>query len=220
MAEISRDQKPSETPHIHNPGFARRYERLSQRRVERSFMEPLRRELIEQAHGLVLEIGAGTGLNFPFYVPEKVTGVEAIEPDATMLSYAHTRLSQARVPLHLSQAPAEELPFADSLFDCVLATLVFCSVDDPLRSFQEIQRVLKPGGTLLLLEHVRSHNRFLAGMQDLLVPLTTRFTGNCHWNRKTGQTVREAGFQIQDERRLSGWFLPMLLLQARSSALT
>lgn len=216
MAGNSETREQSEKPHVHNPRFARQYERLSQSRTERTIMEPLRRELVEQAYGVVLEIGAGTGLNFPFYLPEKVRQVEAIEPDATMLGYARTRREQARVSLNLTRAPAEDIPFPDSVFDCAVATLVFCSVGDPMRGFREIQRVLKPGGKLLLLEHVRAHNRLAAGIQDFLVPLTTRFCGNCHWNRETGQTVKFAGFQIQQERSQGGPFLPMLLLQATS----
>lgn len=217
MSQIT-DADEQNTPHVHHPRFAAYYERVSQGRGERRFFEPLRRELIEQAHGLVLEVGAGTGLNFPFYIPEKVTRVEAIEPDTTMLSYARSRLPLARVPLTLTQATAEALPFADGTFDCAIATLVFCSVSDPVRGFQEIRRVLKPGGTLLLLEHVRAHGYFAAHLQDLLVPLTTRLAGNCHWNRDASQAVREAGFQVDQERRLSGWLLPILLLRATRSA--
>jgi ubiquinone/menaquinone biosynthesis C-methylase UbiE len=210
---IHMDQIPATQP-VHHPRFASYYERQSKGSSEQRFFEPLRRELIEQAHGLVLEVGAGNGLNFSFYLPEKVTRVEAVEPESTMLSYARNRTSLAQVPLTLTQATAETLPFADDTFDCVVATLVFCSVDDPARGLKEIRRVLKPGGTLLLLEHIRAQNRFASLLQDLLVPLTTRFAGNCHWNRDTGQAVSTAGFQIHQARRLSGWLLPMLLLQA------
>lgn len=199
---------------FHHPRFAAFYERQSRGKSEQRFFEPLRRELLEQAHGVVLEVGAGTGLNFAFYAPEKVTRVEAVEPDSAMLSYARNRLSLARVPLTVTQAPVEHLPFADGTFDCVVATLVFCSVGDPARGLAEIRRVLKPGGILLLLEHVRSTSRFAARLQDLLVPLTTRMAGNCHWNRDTGQAVKAAGFQIQASRQVSGWLLPMLLLRA------
>jgi ubiquinone/menaquinone biosynthesis C-methylase UbiE len=205
------------TPRIHHPRFAAHYERLSRGSGEQRFFEPLRRELIEQAHGRVLEVGAGTGLNFSFYLPEKVVSVEAVEPDTTMLSYARNRLPLVPVPLNLTQAAAEALPFADGFFDCALATLVFCSVGDPVRGLQEMRRVLKPGGTLLLLEHVRAQGRFAASLQGLLVPLTTRLAGNCHWNRDTSHAAREAGFQVLQERRLSGWLLPILLLQATHS---
>lgn len=215
---MSQAPERPETPSIHHPRFAARYERLSQGRGERRFFEPLRRELIEQAHGLVLEIGAGTGLNFPLYVPQSVTQLSAIEPDSTMLAYARQRERLARVPLTLTQASAETLPFAADSFDCVVATLVLCSVSEPEQALREVRRVLKPGGTLLLLEHVRARSRFSAYLQDLLVPLTTRLAGNCHWNRQTGQSVREAGFQIQQERHLSGWLLPLLLLRAAKPA--
>ncbi len=199
---------------FHHPRFAAFYERQSRGKSEQQFLEPLRRELLEQAHGVVLEVGAGTGLNFALYTPEKVTRVEAVEPDSAMLAYARNRLPLAHVPLTVTQSAAEALPFADETFDCAVATLVFCSVGDPLRSLAEIRRVLKPGGLLLLLEHVRSTNRFAARLQDLLVPLTTRLIGNCHWNRDTSQAVQAAGFQIQASRQINGWLLPMILLQA------
>jgi ubiquinone/menaquinone biosynthesis C-methylase UbiE len=217
MSQTPNGTKPAPS-HIHHPRFSAYYERASQGSAEQRFFEPLRRELIEQAHGVVLEIGAGNGLNFALYDPQKVTRVEAIEPDSTMLDYARGRIGLARVPLMVTQAIAEELPFADGTFDCVVATLVFCSVGDPARGLREIQRVLKPGGTLLLLEHVRSEGRFTAGLQDLIVPLTTRIAGNCHWNRDTGQTVHEAGFQVRQERRVKNWLLPMLFLHATSPA--
>lgn len=199
---------------IHHPRFSRYYERTSQNEEERRQIEPLRRELLERAHGVVLEVGAGNVLNFPLYEPGKVTRVEATEPDATMLAYARGRLDRARVPVNLTQARAEELPFEDGSFDCAVATLVFCSVGEPLRGLQELRRVLKPGGTLLLLEHVRARGRFASFLQDLITPLTKRFAGNCHWNRNTGQAVLSAGFEVGKQRSLRVWLLPMLLLQA------
>jgi ubiquinone/menaquinone biosynthesis C-methylase UbiE len=204
---------PDACPVAH-PRFSASYERASQSKQERRLFEPLRQELLEQAQGVVLEVGAGTGLNFALYQPAQVARVEAVEPDATMLAYARTRLGQAQVPLTLTQARAEALPFADDSFDCAVATLVFCSVADPLRGLREVRRVLKPGGTLLLLEHVRARGRLAACLQDLLVPLTTRLAGNCHWNRKTGEAVLAAGFEIRQQRSFTLWLLPMLLLQA------
>jgi len=213
MSQPSERTRP-DLSSFHHPRFAAFYERQSRGKSEQRFFEPLRRELLEHAHGVVLEVGAGTGLNFALYAPEKITRVEAIEPDNMMLTYARNRLPLACVPLTVTQAAAEALPFADGTFDCVVATLVFCSVGDPARGLAEIHRVLKPGGTLLLLEHIRSTSRFAARLQDLLVPLTTRLAGNCHWNRDTAQAVKAAGFQIQASRLVSGWLLPMLLLQA------
>ena len=98
-----------------------------------------------------------------------------------------------------------------------LATLVFCSVSDPIRGLQEIKRVLKPGGTLFLFEHVRSKTAGIAQVQDALVPLTTRLFGNCHWNRDAEQLVREAGFQVAQVRSVGGGLalMPHLLLEAQ-----
>jgi len=194
--------------------FAAYYERLSRNESERNFMEPLRKEIVGQARGVVLEIGAGNGLNFAFYEPEQVERVEAIEPDTAMLRYARERMTTAQVPITLTQAPVEALPFADETFDSVLATLVFCSVTDPKRGLQEIKRVLKPGSTLLLLEHVRAQGAIAARVQDALVPVTKHLAGNCHWNRDTARTVVDAGFQVTYKRDLGGVLVPMIMLQA------
>ena len=194
--------------------FAAYYERLSRSASERNFMEPLRKEIVGQTAGVVLEIGAGNGLNFAFYNPEQVERVEAIEPDTAMLRHARERAAAAPVPVKLTQAPVETLPFADEIFDCAVATLVFCSVTDPAGGLREIRRVLKPGGKLLLVEHVRSQRAITGRLQDMLVPFTTRLAGNCHWNRNTERTVADAGFQIEYQRNLGGWMVPMVMLRA------
>ena len=204
-------QKPGITSHRL---FAAYYERASRSRTERNFMEPLRKEIAGQASGVVLEVGAGNGLNFAFYDPGQVERVEAIEPDTAMLRYARERIATAEVPITLTQAPVEVLPFADETFDSAMATLVFCSVSDPAGGLREIWRILKPGGKLLLLEHVRSQGAIAGRIQDILVPVTTRLAGNCHWNRNTERTVAGAGFEIEYRRDLGGVLVPMLLLRA------
>ncbi len=162
---------------ISSPRFAAFYNwMMDQPLVGRGF-DPLRREIVGQAQGVVLEVGAGGGQNFPFYDPTSV-----VRPDAH--------------------------------FDSVVVTLVFCSVRDPERGLREIWRVLKPGGTLLLLEHVRAHGSIAAWVQDALVPVTTRCMGNCHWNRDTQQAVLETGYQATQVRQLGGGLQPMLSLSA------
>jgi ubiquinone/menaquinone biosynthesis C-methylase UbiE len=194
--------------------FAACYSRISQSRAFRKQFDPYRRELTQAACGLVLEVGAGGGQNFGFYDPAITARVEAVEPNAYMLARAREAAETARVPIHLTAAPAEELPFADATFDAALATLVFCSVDDPTRGLHEMRRVLKPGGTLLLFEHVRSRSRGWARLQDWLTPLQTRIAGNCHLNRATSEMVRTEGFAVQSEIWLGGAVHPMVAIIA------
>jgi ubiquinone/menaquinone biosynthesis C-methylase UbiE len=184
----------SDMKEISYPRFAAFYNRLMAWPVVQRGFEPLRRETAGQAHGIVLEVGAGGGQNFPFNDPTRVVRMEAVEPDEAMLVEARRRLADAPVPIRLSPAPVEDLPFPDAHFDSAVVTLVFCSVRDPERGLSEIWHVLKPGGTLLLL--------------------STRCMGNCHWNRDTLRAILQTGFQATQVRQLSGGLQPMLLVQA------
>jgi ubiquinone/menaquinone biosynthesis C-methylase UbiE len=196
----------------HHPLFAACYERFS--RHPGPWQERLRSEIAGAARGVVLEVGAGTGLNFAYYDPAKVERVEACEPDPAMRRYAQQRAGLARVPLELSDACAEALPYADETFDSVVVTLVFCSVADPLGGFAEVRRVLKPQGVLLMIEHVRAPGRLTARVQDLLTPLMRRMAGNCHWNRATLSTLQDAGLRVVYRRDEGGGLMPLVVLRA------
>jgi ubiquinone/menaquinone biosynthesis C-methylase UbiE len=147
---------------ISSPRFAAFYNWLMDQPLVRRGFDPLRREIVGQAQGVVLEVGAGGGQNFPFYDPTGVVRVEAVEPDEAMLVEARLRLAAAPVPITLTRAPVENLPFPATHFDTVVVTLVLCSVQDPERGLREVWRVLNPGGTILLLEHVRAQGRLVA----------------------------------------------------------
>lgn len=161
----------------------------------------LRKETLRQlpADGRILEIGAGTGLNFVHYPPD-ACGV-AGEFSREMLKIASTK---SRPPgVQLLQNRAENLPFADNSFDAAFATLVFCSVESPMAGFAELQRVVRPGGTIILLEHVRPRN-VLGPLFDALNFFTVRLFDD-HVNRRTAKMVSEAGIEVLDVKsRLLG----------------
>lgn len=159
-----------------------------------------RRQLVEGLSGRVLEVGAGTGLALPGY-PDSVSSVTAVDVDLEAL----TRARQRRTGVALLQADAQALPFADASFDAVVSSLVFCCVDAPATALAEVRRVLKPGGELRLLEHVRAPGRVLATAQDLLTPAWRKLFGGCRLNRDTFRLVETAGFHVvRREQRLGG----------------
>jgi ubiquinone/menaquinone biosynthesis C-methylase UbiE len=159
-----------------------------------------RSKLMAQARGRALEIGCGTGLGMRVLAGHAAT-VWGIDPAADSLLRARRRVPSAG----LAVATAENLPFPDHYFDCVVSSLVFCSVGDPERGLAEIKRVLAPGGYLLMFEHVQAKNRLMAKMLNLVQPAWTRLTGGCHPNRHTEQLVEQAGFRIdRNSYRASG----------------
>ncbi len=174
-----------------------RYDRLApiydqiQRGMER-WLGPLRAELWQRVKGReVLEIGVGTGNNIAHY--PSGCSLTAIDLSPRMLERARARADRLGVAVTLREADAQTLPFADASFDTVVTTCVFCSVPDPLRGLSEVRRVLKPGGQLLMLEHVRSYRPVLGTLMQLLNPLVVRVMG-ANINRETIDSIRLAGF--------------------------
>jgi SAM-dependent methyltransferase len=181
-----------------HPIFARFYDRLLAR-TEQSGLAEMRRELLTQASGRTLELGAGTGHNLRFYT-DRVSELVLSEPDPHMARRLREQLESdppAPARVEVIEAPAEDLPFDDGSFDTVVSTLVFCTVEDPRRALAEARRLLVEGGALLFIEHVRSENRRLAWWQDRLERPWGFFAGGCHPNRPTEQTLADAGLWIE-----------------------
>ncbi len=164
---------------------------------EKAGLSEHRAKLLAEARGRVLEIGAGTGANLRFYGPD-VDEVVVAEPEQPMARRLERKLASSPRPARLVHAPAERLPFEDASFDTVVSTLVICTVEDPAAAFAEIRRVLKPGGRLLFLEHVRSDDPKLARWQDRLNGVQKRIGHGCNCNRDTVAGLREAGFTVGD----------------------
>ena len=163
-------------------------------------LRQMRHELLAQARGRVLELGAGTGLNLEHY-PETIESLTLVEPDPHMTKRLRTKLAQAGRDAEVIEAPAEELPFPDNSFDTAVVTLVLCTVPDQPVALVEIKRVLKPGGQLLFLEHVRSRNPELAKWQDRLERPWHFLGDGCHCNRDTVSAISAAGFDLGDVER-------------------
>ncbi|MFZ0888617.1 MAG: class I SAM-dependent methyltransferase [Candidatus Binataceae bacterium] len=175
-------------------------------------MKRARARLVADLSGKVLEIGVGTGLNLGHYRPG--TTVAAIDPDLYMLRRARPRAAAAAARVWLLAADGEVLPFRSASFDAVVATHVFCTIPNPAAALAELRRVLKAGGELHFVEHVRAPGRWLGAFQDAVDPVSARLFGGCHLNRETIAIFQRAGFRIEHlEQKQAG-----LTVSGRASA--
>lgn len=170
--------------------------------------EDWRAKAFGQLYGKVLEVGCGTGINFPFY-PAGVE-VTAIDFSPKMLAYAQKNLLKTKVPISLVEMDAQKMSFADNSFDCVIDTCVFCSVPDPIKGLQEIKRVCKPGGTIVMIEHVRSDNPVLGKIMDFLNPVVVNVVG-ANINRETLKNVENAGIKVTSVDSRIGKILKLII---------
>jgi SAM-dependent methyltransferase len=150
-----------------------------------------RRKLVSDAHGRVLEIGAGTGFNLPYY-PDGLEELVVTDPLDGMLKRAQRRAEKLGRRITIRKLSGERLPFEDESFDTVVASLVLCSVDDQDAVLAEVKRVLKPGGSYHFMEHVRSDDPKIARRQDRAEGIWKRLFHGCHPNRDTGSRIRAA----------------------------
>lgn len=163
--------------------------------LEQSGLGGLRALLVADLSGDVLELGAGTGANLGHYRPAARVSAIDLRPD-------HLAAAADKHPVRqgtrlMACANAERLPFSDGRFDVVVATLVFCSIDRPANALAEVRRVLRPGGRLRLIEHVRGQTRLTRLLTDALHPFWFAIQGECHLNRDTAATVVQSGFRIE-----------------------
>ncbi len=174
-----------------HPVFARAWSTLGPRAVAHRD----RRDLLAGARGTVVEIGAGTGLNFPFY-PDTVTSVLAVEPEPYLRHRAHDAAQDAPVPVSVVDGTAEAIPAEDARFDVAVACLVLCSVPSQAAALAELRRVLKPGGELRFYEHVVAEHPVGSAVQRTLdrTGVWPAVGAGCHLARDTGAAIRAAGF--------------------------
>ena len=152
-----------------------------------------RARIVPRASGIVLEVGAGLGLNLPYYGP-RVERVLALEPSPELLRKARARADMVGFAVEFLESGAEDIPLADHAVDAVVMTWTLCSIRHPARALAEIRRVLKPDGSLWFAEHGLAPEPRVAAVQRGLSPLWIHFTGGCHLERKMDELIRAAGF--------------------------
>lgn len=180
----------------------------------------VRSQLVSDLEGDVLEVGAGTGAAFPYY--SAAANVTAIEPNEDFRIAAESAADDAHATIRVISGKCEALPFEDSCFDAICASLVLCSVDSPEKTLDEFMRVLRPGGKIRLLDHVCSEHWLAGPLMNLLNPLWLRINQvGCNWNRHTVATVANSSFEIDSVERYKIYssatpaVFPIRLIKAR-----
>lgn len=161
-------------------------------------MMKTRSKLVPQAEGRVLEIGIGTGLNLSFYDTTRVSSITGVDPAAAMHKRARTRARQLPIPVETVALELGEIQAERHTFDTIVCTFTLCTIPDVPGAFEEMRRVLKPGGRFLFAEHGRAPDAAVAFWQDKLEPVWMPLAGGCHLNRDIPALIRAGGFAIQD----------------------
>lgn len=172
--------------------------------LERGRVGQYRHAVVAAVRGRVLEIGAGTGLDYPHYDAD--AWVVATDPDLAMLGRSRRRVRAANATILLVAADAQALPFRNDAFDAAVVGLAMCTIPQPQIALAEIRRVLHAGGVLRMLEHVRIDHPLVGRLQDWLTPVWRRLAGGCRLNRRTVETVRNSGFAaVQTTSHFGGY---------------
>ena len=157
----------------------------------------LREHLVAAARGQVLEIGVGSGLNLPCYHRD-LEGLCGIDPSPELLAMARRQAAWVHFPVSLAEGRAEKLPLDDHSVDSVVMTWTLCSVAEPEQALAEIRRVLRPGGSLLFIEHGRAPEAGVQRWQDRLTPFWRKLAGGCHLNRPVDRLIEAAGLRLTE----------------------
>ena len=199
--------------------FYQRYvlPRLTHLAMRQKQLLPFRQRIVGAAEGRVLEVGVGSGLNFPIY-GASVTSVIGLEPSPELLRMARPRAMAAAIPVALLDASAEAIPLDRGSIDTVVTTWTLCTIPNAQRALAEMRRVLKPVGALLFVEHGRAPEPGIARWQDRLDPLWSHLAGGCHLNRKMDDLIAGSGFRIEamENARLPGPPTHTFLYQGRA----
>jgi ubiquinone/menaquinone biosynthesis C-methylase UbiE len=186
---------------VHHPIFARMYRRIADDAEDKG-ASGHRDELLAGLSGRVVEVGAGSGLNFGHY-PTTVSQVLAIEPESYLRGVAEAAVADAHVPVTVVDGTADDLPARAGEFDAGVASLVLCSVKSPASALGQLFRVIRPGGELRFYEHVRSPKPGFARAQRAVDLVWPWFGGGCHTSRDTERAIADAGFVIERIRHFS-----------------
>jgi len=185
----------------------RRYDRVAkvydvfEQPMEAMALKKWRLEVMKGLEGKVLEVGVGTGKNIPYY-PDDID-ITAIDFSSKMLDKARSKAEKFKKNVGLSQMDAQNMDFMDNTFDMVFTTCVFCSVPDPIKGLKEIRRVCKPNGKIIMIEHVRSENKIIGTIMDLINPIIVNLYG-ANINRRTVENINKAAFINVEAINLAG----------------
>lgn len=171
------------------------YPKIIDANMASSFHDELRPQVIANAQGNVLELGAGSGLNFGYY--KNINKLYALEPSLELIKIAQKRSLDIKFPLEFIATEAEDIPLANASVDTVVSTWTLCSVEKPERVLSEINRVLKTGGRFVFIDHGLSKKLFMRIIQHISTPVTKLFCGNCHLNRNIEKLVADTGFEME-----------------------
>jgi len=157
-----------------------------------------RRKIVPRAEGRVLEVGFGAGHNLPFYNPDKVTCLWALEPSPEMRARAGARAALSPIPLEFLGLPGEQIPLDAASADTILITYTMCTIPDVMKALGEMRRVLKPSGRMLFCEHGEAPDESVLRWQHRITPVWKRIGGGCHLDRPIPKLIREAGFTVEE----------------------